>query len=170
MRKVMIYTTGGTIEKSYNEFDGSLRNRESFLKDTILKRLRLPNTHITVTEVLAKDSLDMNLADRLLIWENVKKGIERGYLIVVLHGTDTMAETARIFHSRCPNPGVPVVFTGAMRPPGFEDSDATQNVTEALLAAKIAPPGHYVCFHGELIKVPNVEKNRERGTFQVKQE
>ena len=42
---IAILTTGGTIEKTYNETDGSLRNVSSILDD-ILRRLRLPSLTI----------------------------------------------------------------------------------------------------------------------------
>ena len=31
-KKIIILTTGGTIEKCYSEYDGSLKNRQSRLK------------------------------------------------------------------------------------------------------------------------------------------
>jgi L-asparaginase len=62
--------------------------------------------------------------------------------------------------------GVPVVFTGAMKPLGFDDSDAAQNVIEAIFAARIMKPGYYVTFHGKLFTVPKFKKNKLRGTFE----
>lgn len=165
MKKVLIYTTGGTIEKSYDEFDGSLSNRESLLKGKLLKKIRLPHTEIHVTELLYKDSLAMRNSDRELIWSEVEKDFELNLPMIVLHGTDTMVETAQLFFRKCPKPPVPIIFTGAMKPMGFEDSDATQNVIEALMAANIAEPGIYVSFHNALFPLPNVKKDRELGTF-----
>ncbi|TNF00611.1 MAG: asparaginase, partial [Deltaproteobacteria bacterium] len=49
---------------------------------------------------------------------------------------------------------------------GFDDSDARQNVTEALLASKILPAGIYISFHNRIFKVPNVRKNKKLGTFE----
>ncbi|MCB0421483.1 MAG: asparaginase [Bdellovibrionales bacterium] len=165
MKKVLIYTTGGTIEKSYCEFDGSLSNRESLLKEKLLKKIRLPHTEIEVTEVLHKDSLAMRRADREFIWRRVESDLVLGHPILILHGTDTMVETATLFHETCPVPPVPIIFTGAMRPMGFEDTDATQNVIEALMASHLVQPGIYISFHGELFPLPNVKKDRDLGTF-----
>ena len=54
-----------------------------------------------------------------------------------------------------------------MKPLGFEDSDALQNVTEALFAARLVKPGVYISFHNRLFTVPGVRKNKELGTFQI---
>ena len=44
--------------------------------------------------------------------------------------------------------------------------DALQNITEALFAAKVSPPGFYISFHNQLFTVPNVRKNKQLGTFE----
>jgi L-asparaginase len=85
---------------------------------------------------------------------------------VVLHGTDTMDLTARFCYEKFKEINVPVVFTGAMKPLGFDDSDAAQNVIEAIFAARILGPGYYATFHGKLFKVPRFRKNKQRGTFE----
>ena len=167
-KDVLLITTGGTIEKTYDEFDGSLENRGTSIKNRILSKLRLPYTNILVHPLLSKDSLYMDDADRKLICETISEDLKREAPIVVLHGTDTMALTAEYCFERIKNPAVPVVFTGAMIPMGFDDTDATQNVTEALLAARLLSPGFYISFHNQIFKVPHVQKNKEKRTFEEK--
>jgi L-asparaginase len=162
---VNIVTTGGTIEKTYNEFDGSLENRGTSIRNRILTKLRLPYTDLQVHPIMSKDSLYMTDEDRILIADTLALKANEGHPIVVLHGTDTMSVSANFCHSKNPNPKVAIVFTGAMIPMGFEDSDASQNVTEALVAAKLLPPGFYISFHNQIFMVPYVEKDRDRGTF-----
>ncbi len=168
-KKVLIITTGGTIEKTYNEFDGSLENRGTSIRNRILSKMRLPYTDIEVHPLMSKDSLYMTEQDREEIAEAIQQKIRLQSPIVILHGTDTMALSAEYCFNKISNPGVAVVFTGAMIPMGFDDTDASQNVTEALLAAKILPPGFYISFHNQIFQVPNVQKNREKGTFERKQ-
>ena len=60
---------------------------------------------------------------------------------------------------------MPIVITGAMRPYVMRNTDATQNLTEALLAVQIVVPGVYVAMHNKVLKFPGVRKDRERGTF-----
>lgn len=167
-KDIILITTGGTIEKTYDEFDGSLENRGTSIKNRIMHKLRLPYTNIYVYPLLSKDSLYMDDNDRDLILQTIKDQLKRNIPIVVLHGTDTMELSARVCFDRITDLKVPVVFTGAMVPMGFEDSDATQNVTEALLAAKLLTPGFYISFHNQIFHVPNVHKNKEKRTFEAK--
>lgn len=164
---VIIITTGGTIEKTYDEFDGSLENRGTSIKNRILSKLRLPYTNIHVHPLMSKDSLFMDEADREMICQTVAEEAKKIAPIVVLHGTDTMALSAQYCFDRIKNLTVPVVFTGAMIPMGFEDTDAIQNVTEALLSAKLLKPGFYISFHNQIFEVPHVQKNKEKRTFEA---
>jgi L-asparaginase len=115
---------------------------------------------------MCKDSLDMTEEDRSSIYKAIEVYGRYGHPIIVLHGTDTMEHTARYCHLKTQTPPVPVIFTGAMKPMGFEDSDAKQNVVEALYAAKIVKPGWYISFHSTLFDVPNVKKNKSKRTFE----
>ena len=58
-----------------------------------------------------------------------------------------------------------MILTGAMRPYEFRDSDAQQNVTEALLAARLLAPGVYVVIHNRVLSFPGVVKDRKAGEF-----
>ncbi len=163
---LFILTTGGTIEKIYDESEGALQNKDTIVKNKILQKLRHPYTEIQVYEIMAKDSLHMDESDRKSILESIKTYSKQGHPIVVLHGTDTMDLTSQYCFKNYEDITVPVVFTGAMKPLGFDDSDAAQNVIEAIFAARIMQPGYYVTFHGKLFKVPNFRKNKQRGTFE----
>lgn len=164
---IRILTTGGTIEKSYCESDGTLKNRASIIREGLIASLRLPYTHLELESILNKDSLEMDDGDRMQICSAIASTAEKGDPIVILHGTDTMAVTAEYCFNQMGAPKVPVVFTGAMKPMGFIDSDARQNVIEALLAARIVPPGFYVAFHNRLFNIPGARKNLEAGTFEA---
>jgi L-asparaginase len=164
---VIVITTGGTIEKSYDEYDGSLENKDSIIKHLILEKLRMPYTKLHVHSLLAKDSLQMTDYDRTLIAKSIQVQLEKGWPIIVLHGTDTMAKTAEVCQKYLKNLETPVVFTGAMKPMGFDDSDARQNVTEALLASKLLMPGVYISFHNRIFPVPGVQKNKLKRTFEA---
>ncbi|MBT6326424.1 MAG: asparaginase [Bdellovibrionales bacterium] len=166
--KVVILTTGGTIEKVYDELDGNLENRSPMVHQKILTRLRLPHSKIKFFSVLNKDSQDMNDEDRNLILASIKHQLSNNTPIIVIHGTDTMAKTAEFCKIALGEISVPIIFTGAMRPLGFENTDAFQNVTESLMASKVLSPGVYIVFHGEVFDVPNVEKDKLNGTFKNK--
>ncbi len=164
--RVILITTGGTIDKTYDEGEGTLENRDSLIKQALVARLRLPYTELEVFSIMSKDSLYMTDEDRSLICIYMKNQLNRNIPIVVLHGTDTMTHTAEFCLKNIGEVNVPIVFTGAMKPLGFSDSDAQQNVTEALLAAKLLKPGFYVSFHNRIFNVPHVKKNKDKRTFE----
>ena len=167
VRKVTILTTGGTIEKTYDEIEGSLFNRETVIRHRIEDGLRHPHTKIEVKSLMAKDSLEMDEQDRIIILQAIKKFQGYGNPIVILHGTDTMQFTAELVESKIGEVKVPIIFTGAMKPLGFIDSDAVQNVTEAMFAAQFVKPAVYISFHNTLFNVPGVRKNKKERTFET---
>jgi L-asparaginase len=168
VRKVTLITTGGTIEKTYDEQAGELVNRRSIVR-RMLSELRLEGTEVNVFELMSKDSLLMTEGDRERVVEAVRAcgaaGDGEGAGIVVLHGTDTLALTGERLHQEIPAPAVPIVLTGAMRPFEMKQSDALQNLTEAIFAAGNLPPGVYCVAHGRVLPFPGVRKDTERGTF-----
>lgn len=166
---LVILTTGGTIEKIYDEREGTLTNREGQIYESIQNRMRLPHTKLDVFSLMNKDSLEMTDVDRNLVVEAIRAQLDKETPIVVLHGTDTMGQTAKLAFERLGELDVPVVFTGAMRPLGLLGSDANQNLAEAMMAARLLPNGVYICFHGEVFPLPHVKKNRDRGTFEFTQ-
>lgn len=166
MRRVTLITTGGTIEKTFDESTGVLENRGSVVR-RMLRRLRLEETEVNVVELLSKDSLYMTDDDREAIIRATRGAAESAAGIVILHGTDTLDKTGERLHAAGGSGGwsIPVVLTGAMRPYEMKRSDALQNLTEAIFATGQLPPGVYCVAHGRTLKFPGVRKDRVRGTF-----
>ncbi len=174
MRHVTLITTGGTIEKTYNEASGSLENTRSIVR-RMLRRLRLEDTTVGIIELMSKDSLVMTDEDRARVVEAVRAaggtvgagdaGVSRTAGIVILHGTDTLCMTGELLAKALSPARVPIVLTGAMRPFEMTRSDALQNLTEALFATGSLMPGVYVAAHGRCLAFPGVRKDRDRGTF-----
>lgn len=162
--RITIITTGGTIAKTFNESDGSLRNDRPVI-ESIVADLRLPDLVLTFEHILSKDSLDMTDGDRRLILDAVRAALPDCDAIVIAHGTDTLSVTGELLHRSLTGLSKPVVFTGAMRPFEFRDTDAAQNVTEALLACRLVEPGVYVVMHNRVLRFPGVVKDRVRLTF-----
>ena len=75
--EIFIVTTGGTIEKVYDEIEGTLENRQTVIKNKISSKLRLPYTHFTVQSILNKDSLYMDDNDRTLIVKSLKELLKK---------------------------------------------------------------------------------------------
>ena len=166
MRRIIVITTGGTIEKTFDERTGSLENRGSIIR-RMLRRIRLEDTETRIVELMSKDSLLMNDADRERIVAAVKDALAAPGLsgVVILHGTDTLDRTGEALHAAIGVPAVPVVLTGAMRPFEMKRSDALQNLTEALFAVGVLDPGVFCVAHGRALRFPGVVKDRSRSTF-----
>jgi L-asparaginase len=162
--RLTILTTGGTIDKTYDEFQGSLRNVHTVL-DFILGSLRIPDLFVRHVEVMHKDSLEMTDEDREVIAKAVCDAAPASDGIIILHGTDTLANTGEFLFEQCIDLDIPVVLTGAMRPYEFRDTDAVQNVTEALLASRLLDGGVYVAMHNRVLQFPGVRKDRQARTF-----
>ena len=127
MRQVTIIATGGTIEKTYDEWSGELSNRTSIVH-RMLSELRLEATRVSIMELMSKDSLQMTDADRQRIIEAASLAGADGDTdtvgIVILHGTDRLEVTGNALVVAFPEPKVPIVLTGAMRPFEMKNSDA----------------------------------------------
>lgn len=165
----MLMTTGGTIEKTYDERTGELSNRQSIVR-RMLRRLRLEETEVTILELMSKDSLDLTPGDRHRIAGAVEQYASPGSAadvsaIVILHGTDTLQQTGELLLERIPEPRIPIVLTGALRPFEMKRSDALQNLNESLFATGLLDPGVYCVAHGRALAFPGVYKDRDLGTF-----
>ena len=61
-------------------------------------------------------------------------------------------------------------MTGAMRPYELRQTDATQNLTEALLAVQFLAPGVWCVMHDRALRFPGVVKDRAKMTFVMESE
>lgn len=170
MRWITLISTGGTLEKTYDERTGSLENRKSVLR-RLLRRLRLEDVNVNIVELMQKDSLHMTDQDRQRILSAVRdfgggsEIVTETTGIVITHGTDTLETTGEVLYRGLPSPRVPIVLTGAWRPFELGRSDAQQNLTEALFAAGTLAPGIWCVAHGRALAFPGVVKDRARNTF-----
>ena len=165
--RIALISTGGTIEKTYDELGGVLSNKLSVL-DMLLATLELRGVSIDRVPLMNKDSLHMSEADHDLIADTAELMSRNHDGVVIVHGTDRLAKTGDRIHERLAQKGgarKAVVLTGAMRPYEMRRTDATQNVTEALVAVQILAPGVYVAMHNRVLQFPGVEKDPRLGTF-----
>ena len=164
MKRIALISTGGTIEKTYDELSGVLANAVSVL-DVMLASLELRGIGIARVQLMNKDSLDMTPEDHTLIAETALRLAREHAGVVVVHGTDRLAVSGHRIVELGGTPATPVVFTGAMRPYELRSTDALQNLTEALLAVQLVSPGVYVAMHNQVLQFPGVIKDRVLGTF-----
>ncbi len=157
---IRVLVTGGTFDKEYDELSGRLYFKDTHVPEMLrLARCRLP---LSVETLLMMDSLDMTDADRAAIVARCRACAEAR--LVVTHGTDTMAETARALVAA--RLAKTVVLTGAMVPYAFGSSDGLFNLGSAVSFAQVLPPGVYVAMNGRCFPGERVRKNRESGIFE----
>ena len=154
-----IIVTGGTFDKQYDAIKGELTFTRTHLPAMLEQaRVRLP----LATDIrLLIDSLQMTDAHRQEVLKACRESPERS--IVVVHGTDTMVQTARVVGEA--QLAKTIVFTGAMVPYSVQGSDAPFNLGFALAAALTLPPNAYVAMNARIFPWDDVEKDRAEGTF-----
>jgi L-asparaginase len=138
---VALLTTGGTIASSRDEHGVSRP----------VAGLGIDVDGVEVREVMSKDSSALDFADLDTIRTAVVDALaEDGCVgVVVLHGTDTMEESALyvdLFH----DDERPVVFTGAQRTADHSDPDGPGNIAAAVAAAQ-SERGVVIAFGGRLL-------------------
>jgi L-asparaginase len=164
-RRVALLSTGGTIEKTYNESDGTISNQRSVL-EIMLASLILRGVTIERVPVMNIDSTLMGDGDheRIATVAGVYQSSHDG--IIITHGTDRLQFTGeRLCERLGASPRVPIILTGAMRPYELRNTDALQNLTEALLAVQLVEPGVYVAMHNQVLRFPGVVKDHQALRF-----
>jgi L-asparaginase len=164
MKRIALISTGGTIEKTYDDLSGVLANKVSVL-DVMLASLELRGVTIQRVALMNKDSLEMSVEDHTLIAETAAKLARETDGVVVVHGTDRLSVSGERIVELVGVPATPIVLTGAMRPYELRATDSLQNLTEALLAVQLVQPGVYVAMHDQVLQFPGVIKDRTQGTF-----
>ena len=164
MKRIALISTGGTIEKTYDEMAGILANKTNIL-DVMLASLQLRGVEVVRIPLMNKDSLEMTASDHTLIARTAGTMAEAHDGVIVVHGTDRLAMSGERTLELNPGLDKPIVFTGAMRPYEMRHTDAIQNMTESLTAIQIVEPGVYAAMHNKVLKFPGVVKDRVNGTF-----
>lgn len=157
---IRIFITGGTFDKEYNMLNGELYFKDTHLQELLEKgRSTVP---VEIRTLMMVDSLEMTDEDRELIAHQCNQAEEDR--IVITHGTDTMADTAKMLYETVK--GKTIVLTGAMIPIKFGSSDGLFNLGSALAFAQSLPHGVYVVMNGRYFKAGKVHKNRQTGVFE----
>ena len=158
---IAILTTGGTFDKIY--FDA---NSEYSIGEPCISSI-LDEGNVTsefrIKSILKKDSLDINQEERELVKKSVIECEEEK--IIIIHGTDTMVETAKFLEEIKDKT---IVLTGSMQPARFKKTDAIFNSGFAFAAALSLENGVYIAMNGRIFNSSNVRKNIDLGRFEGK--
>lgn len=159
--RIHLILTGGTIDKLYNPLQGQLGFSQTHIP-AALEQGRC-GVDLEIQQLCLKDSLEMTDQDRAQILEACRSSAHQQ--IIITHGTDTMAETARYLIAA--NPNKTIVLTGAMIPLSVNGSDGLFNLGSALVAVQAMPTGVYIAMNGRVFNGAQVTKNRGLGVFEA---
>lgn len=159
MDHLIVITTGGTIDKVYFDDLSDFKVGEP----QIIRVFQQMNISFRweVRQLMRKDSLQLNDADRRLIRDTIATSDAKHFLIT--HGTDTMVDTAQAlagFDDRV------IILTGALNPASFIGSDAMFNIGVAVGAVQSLAPGVYIAMNGRVWDPRKVRKNRDANRFE----
>lgn len=161
IKPIRVFITGGTFDKEYNELNGQLFFKDTQMHDLLeMGRNKVP---VVIRTLMMIDSLDMTAQDRELIVHQCIQCEEDK--IIITHGTDTMAVTAKVLAEQHIK-NKTIVLTGAMIPIKFGSSDGLFNMGCAMAFVQSLPPGVYVAMNGRYFNWDNVRKNRQTGIFE----
>ncbi len=160
LKRLNIFTTGGTIDKIYYDDKSDYRIGEP----EIGRILRAMNVAFDweIHPLMRKDSLHLNDDDRATIRQAVEASPDQHFLIT--HGTDTMVETAAAIGDVGERV---IVLTGALNPARFIDSDAVFNIGCAVGAVQVLDPGIWIAMNGRIWNPAKVRKNRSANRFEA---
>ena len=157
-KECFILTTGGTIDKVYFDAKSSYAVGDPQIEEVL--RLAQVNLPYRVHSLMRKDSLEISDEDRKIIREAIESVDNQ--MVLVTHGTDTMAETGRFLKGI---PSKTIVLTGSLQPARFRDNDAIFNIGFALAAVQALPAGVYVAMNGQFYDPDLVRKDRKNNCF-----
>lgn len=160
--KIRIILTGGTIDQSFSPTSPKQFIYDKTHINEMLAEAR-SRLDLVIEDLMALNSEEMNDSHVQKIVDACVKSDENK--IVILHGTNTMTDTARKLGEKIKDKTV--VLTGAMVPFAIAKSDALFNLGTALAAVQILNNGVFVAMNGKIFESDNVRKNKEIGEFQT---
>lgn len=158
--EIQVFSVGGTIDKIYFDANSEFHVGEPQIGELLFEAN--VSFQYKVASLMRKDSLEMTEEDRQLVREAVEE-CETEHILIT-HGTDTMAFTARALA------GIPnkvIVLTGAMQPASLRVSDAFFNIGFAIGALQQLAHGVYVAMNGQVFDPEHLVKNLKAKRFEV---
>ena len=160
MNKLLIVTTGGTIDKIYFDDMSDYQIGDPQIGQ-ILDMMHV-GFEFEVKAMLRKDSLHFTEEDRQTIYDSIKSSDASH--VLVTHGTDGMVKTALKLTGIQDKT---MVLTGALNPARFRDSDAVFNIGCAVGALQALSQGVWIAMNGCIWDPRQVRKNRDKNRFEA---
>ncbi len=159
-KNILILATGGTIACSDNG-NGLVPN---FSVDELLSYV--PNVraycNVSGSMIMNIDSSNMRPENWVTIAQSIYDNYDAYDGFVITHGTDTLAYTSSALTYMLMQLNKPVIVTGSQYPIEQTNTDAIQNLNDAIYFACEDLAGVYVVFDGKLISGPRAMKVKTR--------
>jgi L-asparaginase len=159
-----IFTTGGTFDSVFSPQKYKPVPAEKSLIPEFLENHIRPSFDYDLTEFSQIDSADMTNAIRQELVVSIEATTSQKILII--HGTDTMAETARYLDRARLSDDKTVILTGAFIPFSLHPSDAGFNLGFAIAALQCSQPGIFIAMNGRLFPAGSAQKNFDKLIFE----
>ncbi len=158
MKKIFIIQTGGTIAMSSingkTELDAEAWN--AILGNQFNKLSNI--AEIDTQQLFFENSFDLNHSHWLQIIRCIETNYGKYDGFVVLHGTDTMAYTASAVSFALHNLQKTVVFTGSQVPMSNPNTDAKNNIFNAIKTALLPLNEVVICFNSNVYRANRASK------------
>jgi len=147
--RILILDTGGTISQTLGK-DGALLPGSTEYIEMVPRLHELADLNVLRLERL--DSTDMTSSLRMEIARLIHGHYNDYDGFVVIHGTDTMADTAAALSYMLQNMGKPVVLTGAQLPIFAPGPDGLNNLYYSVKTASMDLGEVVLCFGDRILR------------------
>jgi len=158
--RILILDTGGTISQTSGK-DGSLIPGSTEYIEMV------PRLHdiadLKVLRLERMDSTDMTASLRMEMARLIHEHYDGYDGFVVIHGTDTMADTAAALGYMLQNTGKPVVLTGAQLPIFAPGPDGLNNLYYSVKTASMDLGEVVICFGDRILRGNRTIKENVHG-------
>jgi L-asparaginase len=159
---IVVLGTGGTIAGTAATAADEVNYAAAQIAvaDLVAGVPQLAGVPLECEQVAQLDSKDMSFQVWTALAKRVSHHVARGDVagVVVVHGTDTLEETA-FFLQRLLAPGKPVVMCGAMRPATATQPDGPRNLIDAVtVASQAGAQGVVAVMAGQIHSALDVRK------------
>lgn len=159
--KILIMQAGGTPTQEKGN-DGVYRPSHKLIQEPLRKIAFLDElADITIEELFNIDSTNMETMNRVRIAVNIYQKFQDYDGFVILHGTDTMIDSAAAINYMLQNLGKPIVFTGSQKSLFEPASDAPNNIYNAVKTATLDIGEVVIAFRNRIFRGVRAIKESE---------
>ncbi len=162
--KILIMQAGGTPSQekdNYGVYRPSNRNIQEILEDSLYLKELNSIANITIEDLFNIDSTNTKTTHRIRLAVNIYKKYKDYDAFVIIHGTDTMPDSAAALNYMLQNLGKPIVFTGSQKSLFEPASDAPNNLYNAVATATLDLGETVIVFGNQILRGVRAVKENE---------